>query len=100
MIMFLVSASTALGSTMAVLGTMLSVIDGEHRLRAERLVQHSGKPKGLNGAITAGVQWVVDGVARGTRAMWGGMVSIWRRCCGRGEEVEKEDEEGLLQTEG
>ncbi len=109
MIMFLVSASTALGSTMAVLGTMLAVIDSEHRLRAERLVQHSGKPKGLNGAINAGVQLVMDGVAKGTRAVWGGVVTLWQRCCGGGaaeEEVvvredgqEDEERTGLLRSD-
>lgn len=96
MIMFLVSASTAIGSTVAVLGTMLSVVDGQHRLRSERLVQHSGKPKGLNGAINAVVQRGLDWVAAGCTAVVQGVRGMWRR--GFGVTGDTEERAGLLTT--
>lgn len=98
MIMFLVSASTAIGSTVAVLGTMLSVIDRQHRLRSERLVQHSGKPKGLNGAINAGVQRALDAVSAGSAAVARGVRSVWQRCFGAKEEQGEEERAGLLEA--
>lgn len=96
MIMFLVSASTAIGSTVAVLGTMLAVIDRQHRLRSERLVQHSGKPKGLNGAINAGVQRALDAVVAACGAVVGGVRGVWRRCFGAGEQPGEEEQQRLL----
>lgn len=96
MIMFLVSASTAIGSTAAVLGTTLSVIDRQHRLRSERLVQHSGKPKGLNGAINTAVQQVLDATAAGFSAMFRELRNVWSRCLGAEERPGQIDERARL----
>ncbi len=64
MIMFLISACTAIAATAAVMGVLLTVVDADHFLHADKLVARGGRGKGITGAIGNAVGSVAQVVER------------------------------------
>ena len=54
-ILFMISACASMGTSITVMGAVLTVVDRQHRLRSERLLARSSKHKGVAGWLQAQV---------------------------------------------